>query len=362
MQTTINTISATNVFSASASVETDIPRSGFIPDIGMVLEARYDNSGAPTFYSDVFDRIITALVLEGDGRQFVNISDMRLLAYLNILDYGLGYKRSDPVVTTTSDLQNRIPYKLHFGNNPYDMFDPLASDPSSPIVGIPASSMNTLRLRATWGATTAMAASVGVVDTATALRIAPHVITPGYGEGHERFYPKISSTSETFTATWTNFGKTFNVPVGGIVRRAILMAVDGSSPSIRTNIRPTRVGLISPKDGNAHRIELAWDEFQQMSGDQYPHAVNTDYSTVSINQLTGLQGTASATVFPTSQPVGLGVFDFRKIAMRRDGMGINPLGADMRGLSEGDLKIGIDWDTATGQLFILWDALEPFVA
>lgn len=360
VQTTANTISATNVFSASTGVDTQIPRSGFIPHMRMLLEARYDNSGGPTFYSDVFDRLITSLVLAGDGRQFVNISDMRLLAYMNALDYGTGYKRSDPIVTTTNNLRNDIPYVLHFGNNPFDMWDPLGSPADAPIVGIPANAMNTLVLTATWGATTAMAAATGVVDTASALRVSPHVITPNYGDGRLRYYPKLSTTVYTIAATWTNFGLTFDVPVGGIVRRAIVMIVDNTAPSIRDDVRATRIGLISPKDGNAHRWEGTWGEFKQFAADQYPHSSNYDYSLVSINQLTGLQGTGALTNIASSQPNGLGVFDFRKMAVMQGADRINPLGADMRGLSQGDLKIGIDVGTANGQISILWDTLEPF--
>ena len=73
------TISATNAFSASAAVDTQIPRNGFITELPFLLEAQYDNSGGPTFYSDVWDRYITSLVVAGDGRQFVNLADLRLL-------------------------------------------------------------------------------------------------------------------------------------------------------------------------------------------------------------------------------------------------------------------------------------------
>ena len=357
--TNINTISATNVMVASTRVDTDIPRSGFIPDIGMTGEFRYDNSGAPTFYSDVFDRIITSLIVEGDGRQFVNISDMRMLAYMNALDYGLGYRRSNPIVTTTDDLRNDIPYKLHFGNNPYDPFDPMGSDPSSPIVGIPGSQMNRLVLGLTWGATAAMAASVGVVDVLSAMRITPHIITPNYGVGQPRYYPKIYTQTYTITAANSNFGNTFDVPVGVIVKRVLVMALDATAVRLRTDARITRVGLIG-QEGASRRYESTWAEFKQFSADQYPHASNIDYSLVSINQLTGLQGTGSSTVIASSQPNGLGVIDFRKYAVLQGTERINPLGADMRGKDQGVLKLGIDNSGTDGQIILLWDCIEPF--
>lgn len=360
VQTTANTVSATNVFSASAAVDTQIPRSGFIPHIALNLEARYDNSGGPTFYSDVFDRLITSLVIAGDGRQFVNISDMRLLAALNYLDYGLNARRSDVITTTTNNLRNDVPYHLHFGQNPNDPWDPMGSA-GSPIIGIPASQMNTLTMTATWGATTAMAAATGVVDTASALRVLPHVITPNFGVGGERWYPKLSTTVYTIAATWTNFGLTFDVPVGGIVRRALVMVVDNTSPSIRDDTRVSRVGLISPKDGNAHRWEGTWAEFKQFTAMQYPRAVNPDTSLVSINQLTGLMGTGSLTNIANSYLYGIGCFDFRKMAVMQGTDRINPLGADMRGLSQGDLKIGLDVATGNGQILILWDEIQPYL-
>ena len=341
------TISATNAFTASATVNTDIERYGFITQIPIMLEAQYDNSGSPTVYSDAFARVLDNVRVQGGGRIFADIPAIDL-HFMNRMDMGSGYKFPDVIKTTTNNLTNDVPFMLNFNNDPSRIYAPIDGK-GGPVIGIPANKLTTLQANIGWGSTAAMAGSVCVVDTATLARLAPRRISDYEAPVGNRYYPAISTETYTIAATQTNFGKTFNAPVGKIVKRALVFVFDNTAPMIRDNTRVTRIALITPKDGNAHRFELTWEEFQQLTNDEYPGSFDTSYDLISVNDAIG------GLYFD-----GVGCFDFRKLAMAPGLPIINGLGADLRGLAEGDLKIGVNIGTGNGTIHVVWDCLEAY--
>jgi hypothetical protein len=296
------------------------------------------NALAATAYADAPKRVLQTLSIVGDGKNFLSLTGGTmqlgvLLALLNQYDTqaaNLGV----PVPFGATAIQQL--FQFHPGRNPRDKFDMSAY--------IPARALSNLVARIGCPAAAVTDPGAGTIASGTytfeidGIQGVP--ISPG------AFYPAPYVQAYPHTALMPNFSALFDVPTGGFVRRAVILAVDNTAVSpARSDAQITGVQLSLPKDSKniltTALLQLKYDNAMKYGvvGDVEPTALGA------VNVGAAYQGNMNV-------PNGFAIVDMRDY--------FDPvLGLNMVNAQQGDAKLGLTVGVATGQTLIYWDIWYP---
>jgi len=305
---------ATIDFAASSVKEVKLPTEGIVTryDAILKLNVTTDATEGGTPKEDALMRIIKWLRIEGPGaKTYFAVSDGRLLKYRAIYDFGK-FKEDDlpTAAGVTADVRALIP--IYFGINPLDRFD------TSTV--IPALRLSELVMRVLWGAASDLGS--GYTINSGQLDIIQYALVPEEGEPLSRFFPsgipatRMEATTIDINELKSDLGLKHDVPTGDVLYRSLIMITD--SADNRSDDEVSEIGVVVEKE-RFIPLRIPW----KLLGDRDV----VDY---------GLD----------SRITGVAMLDWEEVS------GI-PLGVDMSGLAEGDVKLGFTTVATGGKIYIM---------
>lgn len=330
----VDPLPATAAYSASSLVSVDLPRDGLITHIEGLLELTYDVITSPAvFRQDAVWKALNSIRIEGTGgRMYAYVNDARLLHYLNLIDYKGAILPEDLPTAVATGVVRRIPFVIHPGLNPLDPYDTSAM--------IPAERLSSLVARVQWPANSVLGTNA-TITTATLVRLHAYRIQ---GFSGSFFLPKHTQEDFTITQTYTDLGKTFDLPIGSWLRRTLVMVLDNAAApdDLRNDTRVTEVGLILPRDGAKRPLKYTWHMLKSLTKFRLGEFValpdtGTTYAAVSI--------------VPQSGVTGIALLDWTQLTG-------NPMGLDLTNAQKGDVQIGLTIGTANGVIKILHEQFD----
>ena len=318
MRNIIKTLTNTMTWAASSDITAiDLPREGLITQIDFNFAITM-SAGLTAVQPDGLFRICQNLKVEGEGgRSYLGLSGeqtSRLLAYLNMYDYGMS------AITLQDGTTEYITLRFHPGNNPKDPFD-------TSIV-IPAQDLSTLQAKWTTTANT-------VVDDTTTISSGTGYITVYEVLDEPTPAGVMTPLSSTYTwahdANYSDYSKEIDVQTGAYLRRMLMLVQDETATRpIRKDDEVVAVAVKLPKVGT-RLIEMRWEALKA-------HAARSNHVTGSNFQ------EADEVTGHMSIPDGVAVIDFRQFAT-------NPMaamyGLDLRNAQAGDVKLGLTVENYT---------------
>jgi hypothetical protein len=326
-------ITDTGTWAASSDLTPiDLPKDGLITQVGIRFAVTM-SAAMTAVQDDGLRRAIEGLSIEGEGRTYLSLSGEqsgRLLAVANLLDFGT---LSSLALGTTEHLT----WIFHPGSMPRNPFDTS--------VVIPAQDHGTLQVKISTGA------AADIDDTATIssgtyyLWIDKVTEVPKVnGRTPNLMVPDNSTQVLAHDANYSNYSWEKDVPVGGFLRRIIILVQDDTATRpVRADDEITGVRIRLPKTGRTI-FTSAWEDLKARTAARYGYkgAVwqQDDVTTGSFAMLDGVA-----------------VIDFRDFD--------HPLyGLDLRGFNTGDVKLGLTVENYTsGDDTLIWyDKLVPYPA
>lgn len=325
-------VSDTLDYTASTTKSIDIPETGYITELMLLLELYVTPSSIVSAAQDALARILDAIkITAAGGKNYYSVEDGRQSLYDAYHQYQ-GQLLHDPLPSAGGSAATvRMLIPLHFGLDPFDPFDKS--------IIIPAAELSNLKLEVTWGAASALGTGFPVTAGSSRIRAFVRELTLEKGETREVIWPGginvplYESRSIGLTTTASNLGKTDDVPVGSMLHSALVMVVDSSNDRSDANV--TEVGTKYPK--------LALEEYR----------VNNMYALKAMNRkqflLPGTLVGQPATWL--SDLAGCFKFRFQEITGRAIGM-------DLSTAMTGDVKLGFTIGVGSGTIFILYKSIS----
>lgn len=258
---------ATLDYAANATRALTLERVGLITDLELRMVFQTDTSDTPTIKEDALARIIKSIAIkDGQGRTWWACGDGRQLHWLNYLQYQ-GQVRMDTPPTSGTDNVSEALWHIHFGVNPRNVFDPSA--------GIPAVELGQLELEISWGAATDLAAASLTIDSGTVYATPATILAgPEYNAVRKNLLlPNVRWEKYDIASALGNLGVTRELPAGTLLRKTMLMIVDGDDTRMVTptdedvtevgyikaleNIIPFKVNWIALEGDMQSRLGLA---------------------------------------------------------------------------------------------------------
>ena len=305
---------ATIEFAPNSVREVKLPTEGIVTryDAILWLNVETDSTNGGTPREDALMRIIKWLRIEGPGaKTYFAVSDGRLLKYRAIYDFGKF--KEDPLPTAAgviADVRALIP--IYFGLNPLDRFD------TSTV--IPAINLSELVMRVLWGDASDLGS--GYTINEGRLDVVQYALVPEENEPLSAVFPagipatRMEATAIGIDEIKTDLGLRHDVPTGDVLYRTFIMITDGANN--RSDEEISEIGVIIEKE-RFIPFRVPW----KLLGDRDV----IDY---------GLE----------QRITGVAVLDWEEVS------GI-PLGVDMSGLAEGDVKLGFTTIATGGRIFIM---------
>lgn len=236
--------SSTIGYTASTKVGIDLPKSGYITQLDLMLKVVADTGATVSANEQGLARLIDGITVSASGGQrFLDLTDGRQLYWLNYLKQE-GEILEDTLSTTASQTAETMYLELllHWGydwGNEYD-----------PTVPIPTPRLDNPRLDVTWGAASDLGTGY-TVSSSTEIAVTVHelALEPGETEA-EKFpdgmiSPRIEARTKTIDEIASNLGFERNVPVGDVLYETLIMILD--SDGDRSDDEITRMGIKFPK-------------------------------------------------------------------------------------------------------------------
>ena len=250
-------------YASGATRSLALERIGIITELELRMKFQTDTSGTPTLIQDALARIIKGIsIRDGQGHAWWACGDGRQLHWLNYMQ-SKGQVRIDTIPNSGTDNVSEALWKIHFGVNPNNPFDPSA--------GIPAAELGQLTLEITWGAVTDMAASLLSIDSGT-VYVTPSTILSGpeYNQARRNMLlPTVRWEKYDIAAAQGELGVRRELPAGSILHKTLIMVVDGDGTRMvtPTDEDVTEVGYIKALE-NTTPWKRNWIALE---GDQYSH-------------------------------------------------------------------------------------------
>lgn len=318
-------------FSASSTKSIDIPETGYINEMNLLLELYVTPATSVSANEDALARIIDALkITAAGGKSYFTVDDGRQLLYHCFHQYQ-GQLLHDPLPSAGGSATTvRALFPLHFGLDPFDSFDPS--------VIIPAAELSNLKLEVTWGSASDLGTGYTITPSSSQMRVVVKELTLEKGETRDKIWPDginvplFESRSLSLSATASNLGKTDDVPVGSMLHSALIIVLNSSGNRSDTDV--TEFGTKYPK--------LALEEFR----------IDNFYAIKGINRkqflLPGtVVGQPSSWL---SDPKGVFLFKFSEVTGKA-------IGIDLSTAMTGDVKLGFTVASTGGQILILYRSI-----
>ena len=315
----------------SASKSIDIPETGYITEMNLLLELYVTPGTSVSANEDALARIIDSLkITAAGGKNYFTVEDGRQLLYSGYHQYQGQLLHEALPAGGGSAATKRAMFPIHFGLDPFDPFDKS--------IVVPGAELSNLKLEATWGANSDLGTGFTVTEASSQIRAIVRELTLEKGETRDAIWPGginvplYESRSITPSATASNLGKTDDVPVGGMLHSALIIVLDSSGD--RSDTYVSEIGTKYPK--------LALEEYR----------IDNFYAAKAINRkqflLPGtLVGQPSSWL---SDPTGIVLFRFSEITGKAIGM-------DLTTAMTGDVKLGFTVATANGTIYILYKTI-----
>jgi len=326
------TISEELTHTASSSVGLNIPETGYITELILVVDLSITTATSVTPALDGLLKKIDALkITAAGGKVYYDITDGRQGFYREYMRYQgqLLYDKLPGAGTTTAE-HVRFIFPIHFGLNPFDPFDKS--------VVLPAAEVDNLRLEVTWAADSAL--GTGYTVSSGHIDVTVRELTLEKGETRGMYWPHginvplFEAREISLTSTASNLGKTDDVPVGSLLNSALIMVLNSSGD--RADDQISEIGVKYPKLGLE---ELRIDDMYHMKAMNRKHysipgtAVNVGVSGWPSDHLLDLAGTI---LLPFEQVTGKAV------------------GFDLTAAMTGDVNLGFTVDATGGTIHILY--------
>jgi len=332
-------LGARSVYAASGNINEDLSLPYTITRLGVTLILDIDTT-SQTLYNDYFDRAISSLALATPTRTFFNFTSMRAAYHSQRFRLGmLSPRRPDPPIDSyTGGTTNNfyITYIFHFGVAPMKVNSAgmLVDNPFDLTGGIPPTSANQLTLSGVWGAAAACAGSSTIQTTETVLRYYAWGVQQTPGDRYEDYmpqaYPEWTMRTPTPTATSSEFATTDNVPVGSFLHSMMVMTTNGTNDP-RTDDVLTSFKLKLPNDGGREILSYrSW------------------YAAMRYAQAGHFWGVDLEEVPAITEDHDAGLLWVPLVPYVRPPQGHEHYGADLRGLTTGDLSMEYGVNDATG--------------
>jgi len=239
------TLPERHVYSPNATTRVELPRSGYITEIGFLLRVQYDTGTAPSLNEDAHFRFWKSLrISAAGGLIFADFPDMRMAKFENFFRYK-GQITEVPF-TTAAGLSDQITwayYILHLGHTPEDRFDRT--------IPIPARELVNLITEVTWADAAAIGTDYSVDNAEISINISELILEPG--ETREDLWPRgipsprYEPTILDIDAVYANLALEHNVPVGDLLVRSTIV-ITGPGPAYnRSDDAVTEIGIKFPK-------------------------------------------------------------------------------------------------------------------
>jgi len=318
-------------YSASSTKTLDIPETGYITELLLLLELYVTPSSIVSAAEDALAKILDSIkITAAGGKNYFTVDDGRQALYHAYHQYQ-GQLLHDALPSAGGDATTvRMIIPIHFGLDPFDPFDKS--------IVVPAAELSNLQLSVTWGSASDLGTGYTVTAASSRIRAIVRELTLERGETREMIWPGginvplFESRSLSLTTTYSNLGKTDDVPVGSMLHSVLVLVADSSND--RTDTEVTEFGTKYPK--------LALEEYR----------IDNMYALKAMNRkqflLPGtLVGQPSSWL---SDLTGCFLFRFEEITGRAIGM-------DLSTAMTGDVKLGFTISTGSGTIYLLYRSI-----
>ena len=316
---------------SSALTPVDLPREGIITEVTIRFNGTATLTAAA--YDDWFRRVIQSIRLQGDGgRTYLGMGGEQMSTILslwnNIRDgyptihsNGAGIALAAPDVGSATFISV---FKFHPGNNPRNRFDLSA--------GIPAMDLSTLQILLETTAA-AVTDAAGAITAGTFYYEISEVILTDREKAAMGMIMVPMGTTLTYshTATYSDFGKDFDLPTGAFLRSILMRCMDDTATvPRRKDDEVTAVKLWLPKSGEIIFEQNIYELKQAMMARFGCPGVAGDVGPIG----------AIATIRPAPEslqnmvPAGFVIMDLSEFGTE--------YGLDLRNYQTGDVKLGCD--------------------
>lgn len=322
-------LSDTLDYTANTTVKVDIPETGYIAEIILLMELAITPDSVVSAAQDALARIIDSIkITAAGGKNYFSVEDGRQALYLAYHQYQ-GQLLHDALPSAGAGATTvRMVIPIHFGLDPFDPFDKS--------IVIPAAELSNLKLEVTWGAASDL--GTGFTVGTSRIRILVRELTLEKGETRDKIWPGginvplYESRSIDIVSTASNLGLTDEIPVGSMLHSVLGIVVDSSND--RSDVNVTEIGTKYPK--------LALEEYR----------VDNMYALKAMNRKQFLlPGTIIGQ--PTnwlSDLAGCFLFRFEEVTGRAIGM-------DLATAMSGDVLLGFTVSVGSGKILLLYRSI-----
>lgn len=232
-------------FAANTKKGIDLPKSGYITQLDLLLTLEVDTGLTVSANQDPISRLIKGITVSASGGQkFLDLTDGRQLYWLDYLKLE-GQLHGDTLTTTASqsDVSHEQELIIHWGFDWLNEFDPT--------VPIPTPRLDNPRIDVTWGAASDLGTGYTIDTSNTKIDVTVHelALDPGETEAERwpdgMISPRIEARTKTIDEIASNLGFERDVPVGDILYETLVMVLNSSGN--RSDSEITRVGVKFPK-------------------------------------------------------------------------------------------------------------------
>lgn len=323
----------------------NLSREGLISEL--TIRANITATLTATAVQDCTTRGLSGVEVKGDkGKAYVDLKGTnnlgRLLALLNRCDTGVSGLHAEADVNAASFNQS---YVMHFGSFPKDPFDLSAA--------IPARALSTLQIKVVCPAA-AETDPAGLITAGTYTFGVNHVIEKSVPAN--LMVPAWEVLEWPHDADHSNYGKKIDIPVGGWLRRIVMLVQDETATvPVRKDDEITAVNISLEKTKQTI-LSGSWEGLKYQMARQYELA-----GAFAEKALGAIATTRPGFNGAMLLPAGFLIIDFRKYFNRTYGLNLmsNPLTGYT--YQSGDVKMGLTVENyaAGDDTIILYDILQP---
>jgi len=237
-----------------------LERVGLITDLLLRLRMQYDTGTSPSPKEDALARIIKGMAIrDGQGHTWFACGDGRQLYWWGQLLYQ-GQMRLDELSKTAgqTNLIAEAFFRIHFGINPLNIFDPTA--------GIPAVELGQLSLEVTWGDKGDLGTDY-TIDSAY-IEVTPATILADQYEKirDEVLKPDIRWEKYDIDAVIGELGIRRELPVGVLLRNSLVIVLN--SADNRSDADVSEIGYYKALE-NVIQYRQKWETLRGYTQSRY---------------------------------------------------------------------------------------------